>query len=284
MHPKGQPDVVIDEQNKRLKVMLYHPEEIEQLHGTLVEMAHDRGMTKLIIYAKKADVKAWEALGYRLEGRIDGFFHGENAQMMSCFLTAERGASVAPELAEEVLGVSLEKQAQVHSGGRTDGQKSLPTGYTLREAREDDAEELARLYDLVFATYPTPMNEAEYVRETMRESTYYIVVEKEGQIVCAASSEVTPKFGSAELTDCATHPDHLGLGLLQPIFTALEEKMEQIGVYYLYTLTRAQSHGMNVTAAKHGYEYRGRLINNCTIYSGFEDMNIWVKPLRETWE
>ena len=28
-----------------------------------------------------------------------------------------------------------------------------------------------------------------------------------------------------------------------------------------------------------GYEYSGRLVNNCDIYGQFEDMNIWVKLL-----
>ncbi|HCP15639.1 MAG TPA: putative beta-lysine N-acetyltransferase, partial [Peptococcaceae bacterium] len=27
------------------------------------------------------------------------------------------------------------------------------------------------------------------------------------------------------------------------------------------------------------YEYSGRLVNNCDICGGFEDMNIWVKRL-----
>lgn len=270
-------DLIVDVQNRRVKLHVYDSSKIREMDQVLRKLAEESDATKLIVYGKKADVEEWQSLGYRLEGVIEGFFHGENAQMLSSYLTEERAASVAPELAEEILALSLSKK------GAGD-EKPLPPGYAMREADPSDAEELAQLYGLVFATYPTPMDDPAYVRKTMDEGTRYMVVEHEGKIACAASAEVSERMGSAEMTDCATHPDHAGKGLLQPLFTALERKMEECGIYYLYTLTRAQSPGMNVTAAKMGYEYRGRLINNCTIFSGFEDMNIWVKPLRPTRE
>ncbi|QRG69598.1 putative beta-lysine N-acetyltransferase [Brevibacillus choshinensis] len=270
-------DLIVDEQNRRVKLHVYDPSQITELDQVMRKLARESDATKLIVYGKKADVEKWLALGYRREGVIDGFFHGENAQMLSSYLTEERATSVAPALAEEILAVSLSKKGNGE-------EKPLPAGYAMREADQTDAQELAQLYGLVFATYPTPMDDPAYICKTMDEGTRYMVVEHEGKIACAASAEVSERMGSAEMTDCATHPDHAGKGLLQPLFSALERKMEESGIYFLYTLTRAQSPGMNVTASKMGYEYRGRLINNCTIFSGFEDMNIWVKPLRSTWE
>ncbi|USG63834.1 putative beta-lysine N-acetyltransferase [Brevibacillus ruminantium] len=266
-------DLVIDHRNRRVKLHSYAVDEIVQLHAKMKELAEESEATKLIVYAKKQDIPAWQSLGYQIEGVIDGFFQGENAHLLACFLTSERASSTHPQTAEDILKLSLSKAGALE-------EKPLPEGYTLREGREEDAEELANLYRTVFPTYPTPMDDPEYVRKTMSDSTYYMVIEYQGSIACAASAEVTPRYGSAEMTDCATHPEHLGKGLLQPIFKALEEKMKEMGIFYLYTLTRAQSAGMNVTAAKHGYQYRGRLVNNCTIFSGYEDMNIWVKPLR----
>lgn len=266
-------DLVIDQQNRRVKLHRYEQTQISEWNKRLQELAIESDATKLIVYGKKEDIPAWQAEGYTLEGTIDGFFHGQTAHMLTRYLTKERATSVAPELAEEILALSLAK------AGKAEG-KVLPDGYFLREATEADAEELASLYALVFATYPTPMDDPHYIRKTMQEGTVYFVVEYDGAIACAASAEVTERMGSAEMTDCATHPNHGGKGLLQPLFIALEHRMEEAGIYYLYTLTRAQSAGMNVTAAKMGYEYRGRLINNCTIFSGYEDMNIWVKPLR----
>ncbi|MGG1660389.1 putative beta-lysine N-acetyltransferase [Brevibacillus sp. NRS-1366] len=266
-------DLVLDHQNSRVKLHQYDRTQIAQWAKRLRELAIESDATKLIVYGKKGDVPAWIKEGFSLEGTIDGFFKGVTAYMLTVYLTEERATSSAPELEEEILALSLAKAAKGE-------EKALPAGYVLREASEADAEELARLYGLVFATYPTPMDDPGYIRKTMLEGTIYFVVESEDSIACAASAEVTERMGSAEMTDCATHPEHAGKGLLQPLFTALERRMEEAGIYYLYTLTRAQSAGMNVTAAKMGYEYRGRLINNCTIFSGYEDMNIWVKSLR----
>lgn len=268
---------VVDEPNQRIRLLRYDRERLEQIHEHLLGLAKAKDLHKLIVYAKKADCARWQQLGYRQEGVIDGFFRGENAHMMSLFLTEERATSRAPQLADEIVALSLQKAG-------TRAQQTLPAGYTLREAIEADAEALAQLYGLVFPVYPTPMNDPAYVRQTMREHTFYCVVEKDAKIVSAASAEVSPAFGSAEMTDCATHPAYTGQGLLQPLFFALEEKLQAMGIYYVYTLTRAQSHAMNITAAKLGYAYRGRLINNCIIYSGYEDMNIWVKSFRPTWE
>ncbi|MCK9906717.1 hypothetical protein MXD63_42845, partial [Frankia sp. Cpl3] len=103
---------------------------------------------------------ALEQLGYRQEGVIEGFFHGENAQMLACFLTEERATSAAPQLEDEILQISLSKAG-------AGGAKLLPDGYSLREATEADAEELAKLYERVFAAYPTPMNDPAYVNKTM---------------------------------------------------------------------------------------------------------------------
>jgi len=267
--------LVVDEHNERLKLLRYDSDHIADLEKDLQKLARNHPTTKVIIYAKKADIPVWTQYGYEQEGVIEGFDQGRNAHMLSRFLTAERAASAAPELAEQILEISLSKKQQKPL-------EKLPDEYQLRTATREDAEELAKLYGLVFATYPTPMDQPDYIRKTMDEDTYYLVIESAGSIVCAASAEVSPAFGSAELTDCATHPEHLGKSLLLHLFTALEQKMEEMGVYYLYTLTRAQSHGMNITAAKQGFEYRGRLVNNCKIFSGYEDMNIWVKPLRPT--
>lgn len=269
--------ILVDEPNKRIKVLQYSSADLSFIDQQIEQIAGETGATKLIIYAQKNDVPQLVELGYCIEGIIDGFFNGTNAHMVSRFLTEERATSLAPEVEDEIIRISLSKQEQGE-----DILPPLPSPYIIRDATESDAEELASLYGLVFATYPTPMHDPVYVGKTMQESTYYSVVEANGQIVCAASAEVTPEFGSAEITDCVTHPDYLGNRLLQYLFPVLEQKMAEKNVFYLYTLTRAQSHGMNITAAKQGYQYRGRLTNNCTIFSGYEDMNIWVKSLRPT--
>ncbi|WP_232699226.1 putative beta-lysine N-acetyltransferase [Brevibacillus daliensis] len=265
--------IIVDAHNHRLKVLEYKTEEISSIADKLYKEGKAEGMSKLIVYARKEDLKNWEKEGFHQEGVIDGFFNGVDAQMVCKFITTERGIPKDKKTADEILSISLQKQGQASP-------KELDEGYLLRFATTEDALELAQLYSIVFPAYPTPMDDPDYVKKTMQAHTTYIVIESQGKIVCSASAEVTPEYGSAELTDCATLPEWLGKGLLQHIFFALEKYMEESGIYYLYTITRAHSPGMNITAAKHGYRYRGRLINNCTIATGFEDMNIWVKSLR----
>lgn len=60
----------------------------------------------------------------------------------------------------------------------------------------------------------------------------------------------------------------------------LEQELKIKGFITLFSLSRALSTGINIVFSKHGYEYTGRLVNNCNIMGRFEDMNIWVKSLR----
>ncbi|MCR8982750.1 putative beta-lysine N-acetyltransferase [Brevibacillus laterosporus] len=270
--------IIVDIHNQRIKVMEYDSTQIDAIAKTCKQQADKLGMTKLIVYARHEDLSAWSTHGFIREGILEGCIQGQNAHMLRYFVTSERGTPKNEPLADEIMQISLAKQAD------SSVLKALPDDCSVRWAKLQDAEELANLYQVVFETYPTPMHDPEYVRNTMQANTHYAVVEVGGRIVCAASAEVTPNWGSAEMTDCATHPDWLGKGLLQHLFVALEQHMQEMGIYYLYTITRAHSAAMNVTAAKMGYRYTGRLINNCVISTGFEDMNIWVKPLRAVWD
>ncbi|MFP3637406.1 GNAT family N-acetyltransferase, partial [Bacillus sp. SIMBA_033] len=73
---------------------------------------------------------------------------------------------------------------------------------------------LAKLYDTVFETYPTPMNEPDYIQKVMEEGTVFYAVEHDGHIVSAASAEINAPYGHAELTDCATLPTYRKLGFM----------------------------------------------------------------------
>ena len=79
------------------------------------------------------------------------------------------------------------------------------------------------------------------------------------------------------VTDCATQKYAQGKGYMKKLLLALEEKLVGDGIKCLYTLARAESVGMNKAFFQLGYAYGGRLVNNCYIYSGIEDMNVWWK-------
>ncbi|MEO7164723.1 MAG: GNAT family N-acetyltransferase, partial [Bdellovibrionia bacterium] len=94
-----------------------------------------------------------------------------------------------------------------------------------------------------------------------------------------ASAELHPEQRNAELTDCATHPDSRGLGLMSQILSLLEEELIQRNYISSYSMARARSFGMNNVFFRLKYEFTGRMVNNCDIFGCYEDMNVWVKRL-----
>ena len=147
-------------------------------------------------------------------------------------------------------------------------------------ARPDDAGELAALYGEVFASYPFPITDPEYLVATMESHVVYrIVRDTDDAVVAAASAETDPEHRNAEMTDFATLPDQRGLGLAQHILAALESDMAERGICNLYTIARARSAGMNRVFYNRSYGWTGTLVNNCHIAGRFEDMHVWCREM-----
>ncbi len=88
-----------------------------------------------------------------------------------------------------------------------------------------------------------------------------------------------PSSRSAEMTDFATLPDYRGFSLASHLLSEMEQNIVDEGIETGFTIARAASIGMNVTFAKGGYEYSGRLRNNTNISGDIESMNVWYKKL-----
>lgn len=265
--------IELDEYNSRIKLMRYKTDDLESLAQHLEELAKERGIGKVMIYADPDDESAFKKLGFEKEGEISVFFNGEPAFILSRFLDDRRAVTKDEDKKDSI--VEMAEQAEA-----LDEPPTLDPAFTLRHATPDDARELAELYRLVFETYPTPIHEEEFIRECMQNDVYFTVVTHQGKIISSASADVFTKYNCAEITDCATHPDYRGKGLLSAIIFDLEQRMKKAGVPNLFSLTRAVSAGMNIVMAKLGFEYQGRLIQNSHIAGQFEDMNIWVKKLK----
>jgi putative beta-lysine N-acetyltransferase len=151
----------------------------------------------------------------------------------------------------------------------------------LRSATEEDSEGISQLLTSVFPLYPVPTT-PEYIKHSIQthEMEYFIIESiQHKKIVSVAAAEYNHGNRSAEITDCATDPSFRGNNFTCHLINALEELLQKKDVLYLFSLTRAVSPSMNITVAKLGYRFTGTLINNCRISTGFEDMNVWVKPL-----
>lgn len=265
--------IYLDYFNKRLRVDDYRGN-INKIVEELNQVMDHYKFTKLIFYTR---LEHWQQLlskGFELEGMINGFFNGSDNYIMTHYKEYERRTSTSWLQEDGIIHTIYEK-------GQKEDEAKIPAQYSFRKAAIDDASKLAELYGNVFPIYPTPMNKPEYVTKMMKSGTMFYVVEnkRDNQIVSAASADLNQTLHNAELTDCATLPEHRKYGLMKMLLLQLEHDLKMEGIYCAFSLARALSFGMNAALFQLGYQYNGRLKNNCYIFDKLEDMNVWVKDL-----
>ena len=257
--------------NQRIQVLEYEARDTETMVASLGSGARRAGFGKVFLKAPIHERGGFEAAGMCAEATISGYFAGQPAVVMSLFLDEARQEQPAADEQEEILRAIRSRPADPSV-------PALPEGYRMLPARPDDADELAALYGHVFASYPFPITDPEYLVATMEDNVVYrIVRDGDGAVVAAASAETDPEHRNAEMTDFATLPDQRGLGLAQHILDALEGDMAERGIPNLYTIARARSAGMNRVFYNRGYAWTGTLVNNCHIAGRFEDMHVWCR-------
>ena len=128
-------------------------------------------------------------------------------------------------------------------------------------------------------SYPFPIDDPEYISETMEGDFDYFCIEKDNKIVALSSFELFKNSNSVEMTDFATLPAFRGNGYANMLLKTMEIQTRKKKFKTAFTVARAVSPGMNITFAKNGYIYAGRLTNNTNISGNIESMNIWYKKL-----
>ena len=264
-------EVYLDPFNKRIRVDDYRGNTKLVLEKA-DQIARQQQAEKLIMKARNEDTLPFYERGLQPEAVVDRYFLGSDAHFFSKFYTVERKKN-DHWITEDGMIQSI------YQLDTASDKPFPPKEYELKKADETCAEELAELYRLVFQIYPTPLHDPEYVKKTMQEGTIYYVFFYQGKIVSAASAEVNSFYKNAELTDCATLKEHRKYGLMKIILRELEGELKRQGVYCAYSIARSLSFGMNAVLFQLGYQYRGRLMNNCYIYDKLENMNMWVKNL-----
>jgi putative beta-lysine N-acetyltransferase len=268
-------NVVISPLNQRIQVLGFEARDAEALVGSLIKGARAAGFGKVFLKAPLHQRAGFEQAGMTAEATINGYFAGQPAVVMSLFLDRERLQRPRAGEEEAILDAIKARPADPSV-------PKLPGDLQMRRARPDDADELAELYRTVFASYPFPITEPEYLISTMKSHVVYRIVRNgEGAVVAAASAETDDRHRNAEMTDFATLPDQRGLGLAQHILAALEHDMAERAILNLYTIARARSAGMSRVFYNRGYEWTGTLVNNCHISGEFEDMHVWCKSLAD---
>ena len=260
----------VDEPNQRIKLMRGGAP-ITKVALAALELAMAKGLGKIWGFVTEEESRALSRLGFTREGKLDGYFADGPGIGVAKFLSPARAKSRCAGEEDDILRGAL---AQVKTRS-----VMLPDNYLVRQATNDDCRRISDVLTAVFTSYPTPIDSAAAINQTMERGATYMLAECQQQIVSVMSADIDSEHLVAEMTDCATVPEHRGRGLMQVLLTQMEDAMRRRGLRSLFTLARATSAGMNIAFARLGYDYQGRFINNCHIAGDWEDMNLWVKPL-----
>ncbi|KAA0550431.1 putative beta-lysine N-acetyltransferase [Bacillus sp. BGMRC 2118] len=263
--------VCFDHFNQRIRLDDYRGN-ITSIADKVMELAAKQSYSKAILYSRREHVHVFVEKGFLLEAIFEGYFHGSHAYALTMYFEPARKKNdnwlKEDKILQDVLKLPISKQLG-----------EMPGGYKLRKGTPIDAEALSDLYKKVFQVYPTPLNDTSYIRKIMKVNTVFFVVEKDGVLVSSASAGIDFQYSNAEISDCATLPEHRSHGLMKHLIERIEQDLISKRIFCAYSIARALSFGMNASLKQLGYKYKGRMMNNCYIYDKLEDMNVWVKDL-----
>ncbi len=236
-------------------------------------LARRKGYTKIFAKIPAGSRTLFEQGSYRLEAAVPNFYDGrEDGLFMARYYHPDRLLDSACERVQSVLARAREKVLEPHH-------YEISQGLEVRLATPADCLQMSELYHQVFASYPFPINDPEYLQQTMADNVLYAGVWQDKKLLALASAEVDEKMANAEMTDFATHANGRGRGLAGVLLQKLETLMAEAAIKTCYTIARATSFGMNITFARNHYTFAGTLVNNTQISGALESMNVWYKHL-----
>ncbi|MCF8361112.1 MAG: putative beta-lysine N-acetyltransferase [Prolixibacteraceae bacterium] len=253
----------------RLYIMKFPLDGDRSLVDEITNMAIKNDYSKITGKIPKKVLPLFLDFGYKVEASIPKFYNGEeDCTFVSRFLDMER-AVYDP--------VSLNKFNKVLDEYVFKGEPEYKHDYDIRKLDKSHAEDIVAVFKEVFATYPFPIHDPEYIKETIDNDVVYFGVFLDGKLQSVSSSEMDVQSQNAEMTDFATLDPARGKGLSKLLLHEMEEHMKSQGIKTLYTIARLESVAMNKTFLGAGYSYSGTLINNTNIAGGIESMNILYK-------
>lgn len=257
--------------NNRIYLMKLDPCDSPWIIDTLDTLATQNGYTKIFAKIPAYDAEPFFNSQYTVEARIPGGYRGAELLFLAKYFDDDRKRASVDQLQE--------MKPAIGKGGKVSGVLSLDGRFQLQKPTADDAARMAELYGKVFASYPFPIHEPEYLLETISQNTVYFGIWEQTRLVALSSAEMDMDAGLVEMTDFAVLPEYRGNGLALFLLRQMEDEMIIRGITTAYTIARSKSTGMNLTFSKAGYEYTGTLINNTNICGSLENMNVWYKKI-----
>ncbi len=260
--------------NDRVYLMHVAEQDVSGIAPKLVQLAKEQGYSKIFAKVPSRATQYFQKYDFYKEAYVPRFYQGKTGMYcLSKFLDPDRVDIPLKDRLEiwKIIQLTKTKEKELEPDN--------PDHIRIRELSPEDADILTDLYRAVFKTYPFPIFDIDYIRETMHKNVRYFGAFDGDTLVGASSAEINQAEKNAEMTDFAVRPKNRSNNLALLLLLDMENVMRQLNIYLFYTIARALSPGMNITFAKAGYYFGGTLKNNTNINGRIESMNVWYKPI-----
>jgi putative beta-lysine N-acetyltransferase len=258
--------------NDRVYIMKVFDSDFDRVIKKSEELAIGRNYGKIFAKFSKKFLEKIDNTDYLVEAEIPNFYtDGSSCVFVSKYFDVNRKIEINQEKINNILSKAIEKKKL---------KEDRKNDYIIKKLTKKNSTEMADIYKKVFASYPFPIFDSEYLCETMDDNIEYVGAFENEKLIGIASAEKYPESSSVEMTDFAVLPKYRGSGIAISLLKALEKELRSREEYRVfYTIARAMSHGMNITFSRNGYDFAGTLINNTNISGSLESMNVWYKHI-----
>ncbi len=257
----------------RVYLMKLCPDDSPKLIKKMEALATEQGYSKIIAKIQARALPCFLANNYLIEAYIPNFY--KNNQ--DCLFVAKYKNK---ERCQIPIGELKSFQGILCSSIKPNFGYKHSLKYILGQLELQDSGQIAEVFRQVFSTYPFPVFNTAYIKETMRENeTRYFGLKDGGRLVGVSTAEMDIANQNAEMTDFAVLPEYRGQNFAHRLLAKMEEGMKCLNIKTLYTIARLKEAGMNKTFLKSGYRYTGTLANNTNIGGSIESMNIYYKHI-----
>jgi lysine 2,3-aminomutase len=260
--------------NNRIYLLKTGNSDVEKLISGLDQLAREKGYTKIFGKIRPALLPCFISYGFKAEAFIPGFFKGKD----DCIIASkfyDKNRAVADK-------ADLKRFLELFENGKNVNRNSVSinNGFECMTLNQEDAGAISKVMKQVFASYPFPVDDPAYIRQTMENNhSIYFGIKENNQLMAVSTAETDMEEKNAEMTDFAVLPQYRGKKLAGRLLSVMEEALRPAGLKTLYTIARLKEPGMNKTFINAGYRYSGTLVNNTNISGSIESMNIFYKQI-----
>lgn len=258
--------------NNRIYIIKLSNDEPLSTIDFLIGLIKNNMYRKIIIRSDNYRLSLFLYYGFSIEAVIPGYFNQDrDLFFISLFSQSNINTQKCKDKLRELFLSSQKKVSQ----------EDEPTqSQNIRPLQINDCDALANLYANVFESYPFPIFDSTYLKETMeKQSIHYFGIWENNKLLAASSLEIDSEASSAEVTDFAVRKEYRGKHFSSHLLHVMEIWLRENGIITAYTIARLQSKAINMTFLNNGYKYSGTLFANTQISGAIESMNIYYKLL-----